>query len=65
MTVPAEDFERLCVDAVEAYGDDWAMIEKAVTERLADMPAAKRAAILKAVSEVLSFTPPGPRAGEH
>ncbi len=57
MVMPAEELEKLCFEAVKAHGDDWPAVEKAVTERLANMPAGRRAAILKAVSEPPSYVP--------
>jgi hypothetical protein len=65
MAMPArlDDFDRLCCNAVAAHGGDWELVEKTVTERLAEMPVARRDRILKAVSDVLSFEPPRPGTG--
>jgi len=55
--------ETLCVEAVALFGDDWPSIEQYVDDRLSELPAATRQALLQDVSAILNYRVPIHAAG--
>ena len=61
-----DPFQKLCLQAAIACGDDVAAIERFVAERIADLGAATQATIKRDVERLLAFRPPShPTAKPH
>lgn len=54
------NFEALCREAVLRHGDDWANVERFVTEQIAGFPSAQRDTVLGEVARTLEFSRTNP-----
>ncbi len=53
-----ESLAELCQEAVERFGDDWALIQAYIAERIALMPKDDQQRLADDVSRLLAFCAP-------